>query len=56
MWLMTASHRGRTCFRVFWGRYGSLEEARAAMSTVPPFFFTPTNRPVVVSTSEALLR
>jgi len=56
MWLLTASHEGRTCFRVFWGRYRTLEEARAGKSSVPPFFFTPTNRPVVVSTSGALLR
>ncbi|MDQ5857773.1 MAG: hypothetical protein M3542_05790, partial [Acidobacteriota bacterium] len=56
MWLLTASHQGRTCFRVFWGRYRTLEEARAARGSVPRFFFTPTNRPVVVSTSGALLR
>lgn len=56
MWLLTASHRGRTCFRVFWGRYRTLEEARAGRSSVPAFFFTPTNRPMVVSTSGALLR
>lgn len=56
MWLLAAEHQGRTCFRVFWGRYRTLEEARAAKSSVPPFFFTPTNRPVVVSTSGALLR
>ena len=56
MWLLAASYQGRTCFRVFWGRYRTLEEARAAKGSVPPFFFTPTNRPVVVSTSGALLR
>lgn len=56
MWLVTASHQGRTCFRVFWGRYRTLDEARAGKSSVPAFFFTPTNRPVVVSTSGALLR
>lgn len=56
MWLLTASHRGRECFRVFWGRYATLDEARAAKSSVPRFFFTPTNEPVVVSTRGALLR
>jgi septal ring-binding cell division protein DamX len=56
MWLLTASHRGRECFRVFWGRYATLDEARAAKSGVPRFFFTPTNQPVVVSTRGALLR
>ncbi|HVE66739.1 MAG TPA: hypothetical protein VNC59_09165 [Thermoanaerobaculia bacterium] len=56
MWLLTAPFQGRTCFRVFWGRYETAEEAQAGMATVPRFFFTPTNRPVVVSTSGALLR
>jgi len=56
MWLLTASHRGRECFRVFWGRYATLDEARAAKSGIPRFFFTPTNEPVVVSTRGALLR
>ena len=56
MWLLPAAHAGRPCYRVFWGRYETLEEARAGKSTVPPFFFTPTNRPVVVATSGALLR
>lgn len=56
MWLVTAPYQGRACFRVFWGRYPTLEEARAAKTSVPEFFFTPTNRPVVVSTGPALLR
>lgn len=56
MWLLPATHEGRPCFRVFWGRYRNLEEARAGKTTVPAFFFTPTNRPVVVATSGALLR
>jgi septal ring-binding cell division protein DamX len=56
MWLLTASHRGRECFRVFWGRYATLDEARAAKASVPRFFFTPTNQPAVVSTRSALLR
>ena len=55
MWLLPAAHEGRPCFRVFWGRYRTLEEARAGKSTVPAFFFTPTNRPVVVATGAALL-
>jgi hypothetical protein len=56
MWLLTAPHRGRECFRVFWGRYATRDDARAAKSGVPRFFFTPTNQPVVVSTHGALLR
>ena len=55
MWLLPAAHEGRPCFRVFWGRYRTLEEARAGKTSVPPFFFTPTNRPVVVATGAALL-
>ncbi len=47
--LLTTSYRGRTCFRVLWGRYGSLAEARAAKSRVPEFFTAPGNHPVVVS-------
>lgn len=54
MWLLRADHRGRECFRVFWGRHATLEEARAAKSTVPRFFFTPTNVPTVVATRPLL--
>jgi hypothetical protein len=49
IWLVTSSYRGRTCFRVLWGRYGSLAEARAAKTRVPEFFTAPGNRPTVVS-------
>ena len=55
MWLAPADHRGRPCFRVFWGRYADLESARRAKTSVPRFFFTPTNHPTVVSTRPALL-
>ena len=55
MWLAPVEHEGRPCFRVFWGHYPDLESARRAKSTVPRFFFTPTNHPVVVSTRPALL-
>ncbi len=55
MWLAAVEHEGRPCFRVFWGHYPDLESARRAKSTVPRFFFTPTNHPVVVSTRPALL-
>jgi hypothetical protein len=56
MWLLTTSHRGRECFRVFWGHYATLDEAHAAKASVPRFFFTATNQPAVVSTRSALLR
>jgi|GEM_PF-1871854 len=49
IWFVTSSYRGRTCFRVLWGRYGSLAEARAAKPRVPEFFTAPGNRPTVVS-------
>jgi hypothetical protein len=55
MWLAAADHRGRTCFRVFWGRYPDLAAARRARETVPRFFFTATNHPTLVSTRAALL-
>jgi hypothetical protein len=54
MWLLVAEHRGRECFRVFWGRYATVEEARAAKSSVPRFFFTPTNVPAVIATRPLL--
>ena len=54
MWLLVADHRGRECFKVFWGGYPTLEEARAAKASVPRFFFTPTNQPTVVSTRPLL--
>jgi septal ring-binding cell division protein DamX len=55
MWIVAAEHRGRNCFRVFWGRYASIEEAQLAKESVPRFFFTRTNRPAVVSPRASLL-
>ena len=55
MWLSSADHHGRPCFRVFWGRYPDLEAARRAKSSVPRFFFTRSNNPTVVSMGPALL-
>jgi hypothetical protein len=55
MWLASADHHGRPCFRVFWGRYSDLQAASRAKSSVPRFFFTSTNQPTVVSTGPALL-
>ncbi|HTD53326.1 MAG TPA: hypothetical protein VK780_09895, partial [Thermoanaerobaculia bacterium] len=48
LWLLAESHRGRECFRVLWGRYGSIEEAKRAKSGIPPYFVTSSNRPAVV--------
>jgi len=55
MWIVAAEHRGRNCFRVFWGRYASIEEARLAKESVPRFFLTRTNHPAVVSPRASLL-
>ena len=52
---VAAEHRGRSCFRVFWGRYATLDEARRAKESVPRFFFTRTNHPAVVSPRASLL-
>jgi hypothetical protein len=54
MWLLVSNHRGRECFRVLWGRYATLDEAISAKASVPRFFFTPTNHPVVVLTRALL--
>ncbi len=48
MWLTTTSFRGRTCFRVMWGRYPSRDAAEAGLAAAPAFFSTPRNRPMVV--------
>ena len=49
MWLLASPFRGRTCFRVLWGRYATIEEARRAKPGVPAFFVTSDNHPAVVS-------
>ncbi len=49
MWLTTVSHGGRECFRVFWGRYPTLDAARKGKSSVPSYFVTARNHPAVVA-------
>jgi septal ring-binding cell division protein DamX len=49
MWLLTTSHAGRDCYRVFWGRYPSLDAAKRAKDGIPSYFVTPRNRPAVVA-------
>jgi septal ring-binding cell division protein DamX len=49
MWLLTTQYRGRTCFRVLWGRYATVSQAQAARAKIPSFFVVPGNRPVAVS-------
>jgi septal ring-binding cell division protein DamX len=48
LWLLSETHRGKECFRVLWGRYGSIDEARRAKSGIPAYFVTSSNRPAVV--------
>ncbi|HEX9305804.1 MAG TPA: DUF4388 domain-containing protein [Thermoanaerobaculia bacterium] len=55
MWIVPAEHRGRRCFRVFWGRYATIQEAQIAKESVPRFFSTRTNRPALVSPRASLL-
>lgn len=47
MWILTTSYQGKTCFRVLWGRYATIEAARRAQSGTPKFFSTPKNHPAV---------
>ena len=49
MWLLTVTHGGRDCYRVFWGRYPTLESAKKAKAGIPPYFVTARNHPAVVS-------
>jgi hypothetical protein len=48
MWVLATPFRGKTCFRVLWGRYQTREGAARALAGAPAFFSTPRNRPVVV--------
>lgn len=54
MQLLVSDYRGRECFRILWGRFSTLNQAIAARTSAPRFFFTPTNHPVVVSTRALL--
>jgi len=47
MWLLATPHQDRTCFRVLWGHYPTIEAARRGLSGTPRFFSTPKNRPAV---------
>ena len=49
MWLLPVVHDGRDCFRVFWGRYPSIESARKAKAGIPSYFTTARNHPAVVA-------
>ncbi len=49
MWVVTTSFQGKTCFRVLWGHYATLEAGRRALSGAPAFFSTPKNHPAVTA-------
>jgi septal ring-binding cell division protein DamX len=48
MWVVKTSYRGRTCFRVLWGRYPDRDAAERGLSAAPSFFSTSRNHPMVV--------
>ena len=48
MWVVPTSYRGRTCFRVLWGRYPTREAAESGLAGAPGFFSTSRNHPMVV--------
>ncbi len=49
MWVTTTSFKGRTCFKLYWGRYPTREEAERALASAPAFFSTSRNHPMVVA-------
>lgn len=48
LWLLPETHQGRECFRVLWGRYRSISEAKRAKPGLPAYFVTSSNHPAVV--------
>ena len=48
------SLQGRSCYRLCWGTYSTLDEAQAAKPSIPAFFLEEGGRPVVVSLQRAL--
>ena len=49
MWVMATPYQGRSCFRVLWGRYPTIEAARRGVGGAPRFFSTPKNKPAVTA-------
>jgi len=49
MWVLSTPYQGRTCFRVLWGRYPTIEAARRGAGGAPRFFSTGKNRPAVTA-------
>jgi hypothetical protein len=50
VWFVPVEFRGRSCFRVFWGRFHSETEARAAIPEIPERLRE--SRPVVIQPGE----
>jgi len=46
VWFTPLTYRGRSCYRVYWGRYASSAEAAAAMGEIPASLRE--SKPVVV--------
>ena len=53
IWLAPYEFRGRSCYRVLWGKYRNLGSAKAAKATVPAMFSLDGNRPAVVPLGRA---
>jgi hypothetical protein len=53
IWLAPFSYRGRSCYRVLWGKYRDLDSAKAAKSSVPEMFSRDGNHPTVVPLGRA---
>ena len=47
MWVLATPFQGRSCFKVLWGRYPSIEAAHRALPGAPKFFSTAKNHPAV---------
>jgi septal ring-binding cell division protein DamX len=56
IWIAPYDLRGRACYRVLWGRFASLEEARRARARVPAMFLEGRNRPAVIDLVQAAAR
>jgi hypothetical protein len=53
IWVAPYSFRGRSCYRVLWGKYRDLGSAKAAKAAVPEIFSRDGNRPAVVPLGRA---
>ena len=54
MFILPAKIGDRSCFAVLWGNYRTLKEAKAARTSVPPFFTSQTS-PRIVALSRYLV-